>query len=293
MRFAVGLPNVGDFGDPATLVELARSAERSGWDGVFVWDHLLYHDPSWPVADPIVVASAIAVATERVRFGVLMLALPRRRPWKVAKELATMDRLSGGRLIAGVGLGSMDAEYAAFGEAADLRVRAERLDEGLEVLTRCWSGEEIAFEGRHHDVSGARMLPTPLQRPRVPIWVAGRWPNPAPFRRAARWDGMMPVHAEHGRGETMPVEAVAAIRDDIAARRGSMEGFDLALEGRTDPGEADSGRLAAYARAGVTWWVEALGWWRGDPDAARRRIEAGPTPLASTPSPSSSAGPRW
>jgi alkanesulfonate monooxygenase SsuD/methylene tetrahydromethanopterin reductase-like flavin-dependent oxidoreductase (luciferase family) len=285
MRFAVGLPNVGPFGDPALLVELAVTAERSGWDGVFLWDHLLYHDPAWPVADPTVTVSAMAAVTRTVRLAVLMVALPRRRPWKLAKEFATLDQLTGGRMILGAGLGSMDREYAAFGEDPSLRERARRLDEGLAVLDACWSGAPAVLHGEVFRIDAVDMHPLPVQRPRIPIWVAGRWPNPAPFRRAARWDGVMPIHADHSRGRTMPPGLVAEIRDHVAAMRPAGAAFDLALEGATAERTGDDARLQAYAAAGVTWWVEAMGWWRGGPDAARDRIVAGPPTASSPPRP--------
>lgn len=275
MRVAIGVPNVGPFGDPELLVELAVAAEAAGWDGWFLWDHLLYRDPTWPVADPTVTVAAVAAATERLRLGILMVALPRRRPWLVAKQLATLDRLSGGRLVTGFGLGSLDEEYAAFGEDPDLRDRAARLDEGLEVVARSWRGETFSYAGRHHRVTDVRMLPTPVQTPRPPVWLAGRWPNRAPFARAARWDGVMPIHADFGQGRTMPPATVAEVADTIRSTRGTLDGFDIALEGATAATE-DPDRLATYAEAGVTWWVEALGWWRGDVDAARARVAAGP-----------------
>lgn len=277
MRFAIGLPNVGEYGDPQVLLELAVAAEQAGWDGVNVWDHLLYHHRSWPVADPIVSASAIATATRSVRIGLLMLALPRRRPWKLAKELATLDRLSNGRLVAGFGLGSMASEYSAFGEDTDPKLRAEKLDEGLEIVDGCLRGASVSFPGRHYQVDDVQLLPASVQQPRLPIWVAGRWPNRAPFRRAARWDGVLPVHADFGKGETMPPDAVVDIRDYVVGHRSTTEGFDLAVEGMTARGSVDAGRLAGYERAGVTWWVEALGWWRGDVNAAMQRIREGPT----------------
>lgn len=275
MRFAIGLPNVGEYGDPQVLVQLAVAAEEAGWDGVHLWDHILYHERSWPIADPIVAASAIAAATRTVRIGLLMLALPRRRPWKLAKELATLDRLSNGRVVAGFGLGSMDTEYTAFGEEADLKVRAEKLDEGLQIVDQCLRGEAVTFRGRHYQVEDIQLLPAPIQHA-VPIWIAGRWPNRAPFRRAAQWDGVMPVHADFGKGETMPPEVLSDIRDYIAHHRSTTEEFDLAIEGTTDSGRADTVRLRTYERTGVTWWVETLGWWRGDVDATMQRIRAGP-----------------
>jgi alkanesulfonate monooxygenase SsuD/methylene tetrahydromethanopterin reductase-like flavin-dependent oxidoreductase (luciferase family) len=280
VRFAVGLPNVGPFGDVGTLVDLSVAAEARGWDGVFLWDHLLHHDPSWPTADPTVTIAAVAARTRAVRLAVLMVALPRRRPWKVAKEFATLDHLSGGRMILGAALGSMDREYAGFGEDPSLRVRARRLDDGLEVVARCWSGDPVELTDGVYRLDGVRSLPTPVQRPRIPIWVAGRWPNPAPFRRAARWDGLMPIHGDFGRGTTMPPDVVAEIHRTVAAMRPHDQPFDLALEGATEPGVADE-RLPAYAAAGTTWWVEAMGWWRGGPDAARERIDAGPPSLDS------------
>jgi alkanesulfonate monooxygenase SsuD/methylene tetrahydromethanopterin reductase-like flavin-dependent oxidoreductase (luciferase family) len=276
MRFAVGLPNVGPFGDPVLLADLAVAAEARGWDGVFLWDHLLHHDPDWPVADPIVTISAMAARTSAVRLAVLMVAIPRRRPWKVAKEFATLDHLTGGRMIMGASLGSMDREYEAFGEDPSLRERARRLDDGLELIDRCWSGEPVEIADGSFRVEGVQLRPRPVQRPRIPIWVAGRWPNRAPFERAARWDGVMPIHAEHGRGRTMPPELVAEIHRHVTALRPPDRApFDLAIEGTSGEVAGDD-RVEVYADAGLTWWVEAMGWWRGGPEDARARIEAGP-----------------
>ncbi|MCF6475081.1 LLM class flavin-dependent oxidoreductase [Nonomuraea sp. MG754425] len=255
VHFAVGLPNVGEFGDPVLLTELAVAAEEHGWDGVYLWDHLLYHDRSWPVASPVVTLSAIAARTSRVRLGILMTALPRRRVQIVAKESAALDRLSGGRLVFGAGLGSMDAEYADFGEDPDLKARAARLDDGLRDLTRLW----------------AELPPPPVQRPRIPIWCPGRWPTRAGFRRAARWDGAMPTFHDYGHGRPVPPEEFARVTGYLAEQRGSLDGFDVALEGR-----AADGHIDAYAAAGMTWWVEAMGWWRGGIADARATIAAGP-----------------
>jgi len=275
VSYAVGLPNVGEFGDPRVLAELGVAAEEHGWDGVFVWDHLLYHDPGWPVANPTVALAAIAARTSRVRLGPLMTALPRRRVQVVAREIASLDVLAGGRMVFGAGLGSMDAEYAAFGEAASLRERAARLDESLAVLAALWSGRQVRFHGRHVLADGVRMLPVSVQARRVPVWCAGRWPVTAGFRRAARWDGVMPTHAAYGLGATMLPATLAAILGVVASERGGLAGFDVALEGRTTPA-GGAGVVAAYARVGLTWWVEAMGWWRGGVAEARSRIAAGP-----------------
>jgi alkanesulfonate monooxygenase SsuD/methylene tetrahydromethanopterin reductase-like flavin-dependent oxidoreductase (luciferase family) len=272
VRYAVGLPTVGEFGDPRALVELAVAAEAHGWDGVFVWDHLLYHDPLWPVANPVVTVSAIAARTARVRLGVLMTALPRRRVQVVARETATLDVLSGGRLVFGAALGSMDDEYAAFGEDPALAARAARLDASLELLAALWTGEPLELPSGY----AVTMRPPPVQRPRVPVWCAGRWPTRAGLRRAARWDGAMPTFAGYGRlGPAVPVAVFAEAVGFIAEHRGSLSGFDVALEGWTEPADA-AATVAPYAEHGLTWWVEALGWWRGGLAGACRRVRAGP-----------------
>jgi alkanesulfonate monooxygenase SsuD/methylene tetrahydromethanopterin reductase-like flavin-dependent oxidoreductase (luciferase family) len=276
MRYAIGLPNVGEFGDPALLVELAVAAEDAGWDGVFVWDHLLYKDPSWPVANPAVTTAAIAARTSRVRFGTMINAVARRHPGELAAETASLDVLSGGRLVVGAGLGSYPAEWTAFGGDGDPKVRAEGLDEGLAAVNALWSGEETAFEGSRVHVDQVRMPLRPVQRPRPPVWIGGSWPARPPFRRAARWDGVMPTHRGFGLGETMPPSELAAIVAYVRAHRDPAPGeFDVVLEGQTTPDTA-AVRIAPYAQVGLTWWVEALGWWRGGPTEARDRISAGP-----------------
>lgn len=278
IRYAIGVPTVGEYGDPRLIADLARDAEASGWDGFFIWEHVLYHEPSTPVADSTVALAAAAMATERVRLGAMVTPVARRRPWKLARETASLDALSGGRLVLGAGLGSMAEEYSAFGEDADPRVRAEKLDEGLEILAGLWSGAPLSFEGSHFRVTDAQMRPPPVQAPRIPVWVGGRWPNKAPFRRAARWDGVMPTHSGYPLGETMPPADLRAILEYIAAHRERPGPFDVVLEGRTDAAEPDAAleQIRPYIDVGVTWWVEALGWWRGPLAAARQRIGQGP-----------------
>jgi alkanesulfonate monooxygenase SsuD/methylene tetrahydromethanopterin reductase-like flavin-dependent oxidoreductase (luciferase family) len=282
VRCAVGVPNVGEFGDPRLLVELAVAAEEHGWDGFFVWDHLLYRDPVWHVADPGVVTSAVAARTSRIRFGVMVNALARRRVAKVARESVTLDVLSGGRLVIGAGLGSLPTEFTAFGEAADPKVRAARLDESLGLLEALWTGQPVEFSGDHLTATGVSMLPRPLERPRIPIWCGGRWPHRAPFRRAARWDGVMPTHTRYGLGETMPPEELRAAVRYTLENRTSDGAFDVALEGCTDGASGDRGgrHLLPYAQAGLTWWIEALGWWRGTPADALARVRHGPPSLS-------------
>jgi alkanesulfonate monooxygenase SsuD/methylene tetrahydromethanopterin reductase-like flavin-dependent oxidoreductase (luciferase family) len=258
------LPPFEELADPLTLARLAAEAEEAGWTGVFVWDHLRWCEPVSAIADPWITLAAIATATSRIRIGPMVTPLARRRPAKVAKETATLDRLSAGRLTLGVGLGS-DAygeEYTKTGEEVDDRKRAGMLDESLEVITRAWTGEEVVHRGEHYTVDGVRFLPRPVQQPRIPIWVAGLVQNKRPRRRAARYDGYFPVFLE---SPDQVVESVA----DISAL-GTQEGFDyvIPLSPGTDP--------APYVAAGATWWLVEFPWASTTVDLVRGVIRDGP-----------------
>lgn len=218
----------------------------------------------WPwedeIADPWIALTAIVLRTERIKLGPMVTPLPRRRPWKLARETVTLDHLSGGRLILGVGIGDFAQEFANLGEAAEHSVRAAMLDEGLEVLTRLWSGEQFSHHGTFYHLDDARFEPTPLQQPRIPIWIGGSWPNKAPFRRAARWDGAFPQRPDLNFHEQLAPEAMAAVHDFVQSQRTSDAPFDLVHFGIT-PGrdrDADRATVAAYADVGVTWWVEHI-----------------------------------
>jgi alkanesulfonate monooxygenase SsuD/methylene tetrahydromethanopterin reductase-like flavin-dependent oxidoreductase (luciferase family) len=213
--------------EPRLLAELARRAEENGWQGFFLWDHLAYQPPVRAVADPWVALAAIAYATERIRLGPLVTPLSRRRVHKLARETVTLDHLSSGRLTLGVGLGSdRSGEIERFGEVADPRERARLLDDGLRDLSAYWDG---ALE------------PLPLQRPRIPIWVAARWPSRKPLVRAARWDGLFPI-------ELPDPDALATLAGEVRAlREADAEGFDLIAE------IAPGGDAAPWAEAGATW----------------------------------------
>ncbi len=221
-----------ELSDPRLLAELASGAEERGWDGFFVWDHIRYRAPTRAVADPWVALSACACATERLRLGPLVTPLSRRRVQKVARETTTLDHLSNGRLVLGVGLGStQNGELEPFGEVVDPRERARLLDDGLERLTRFWAGE---FE------------PVPVQRPRIPVWVAGRWPSKPPVRRASRWDGFFPI-------ELTGPDALAEIADEIGTLRGGASGrFDLVVE------NAPGTELEPWVAAGATWCLDSF-----------------------------------
>ena len=260
VRFGISVPNIGEVD---TLIELGVAADAAGWDGFFLWDHLRFSKDS-PVAvvDPWVVLGALAARTERVRLGTLVTPVARRRPWKLARETVTLDHLSGGRVVFGVGLGyPPDADFELVGEDPDDRVRAAKLDEGLEVLTRLWSGESFDFEGEHLHVRETEFHPTPLQRPRIPIWVAGMWPNRAPFRRAARFDGVVPIGLdEHGLPASLSSGELAEVVAYVREHRTTEEPFEVVHGGAPDPSA-----IAASEAAGATWYlpdagVEGPGW---------------------------------
>jgi alkanesulfonate monooxygenase SsuD/methylene tetrahydromethanopterin reductase-like flavin-dependent oxidoreductase (luciferase family) len=262
MRFGLSVPNFGDFGDPNAVVKLAIEAEAAGWDGFFLWDHIkLFADWTPPVIDPWVTLAAVAQATDRMKLGPMVTPVSRRRPHKLARETVTLDHLSGGRLILGVGLGApSDVDFGNFGDEADDRTRADMLDEGLDVITGLWRGEPFSHHGTHYRVEETTFLPPPVQQPRIPIWVAGFWPNRRPFRRAARWDGLFPITVG---GQDEFLETTPAGLTEIIAyvrrRRPARLPFDVVLSGAS-PGDASERAeiMAAYEEVGLTWWLEAV-----------------------------------
>ncbi len=252
-------------------IEQARAAEAAGWDGVFTWDGIHVGD-QMEVHDPWVLMSAFAMATERVRIGAMIQPLARRRPWKVAREAVTLDHVSHGRFVLCVGLGAPDdSGFGRVGEPTDRRTRAERLDETLAILEGLWSGEPFGFEGEHYRFRPMRFVPTPVQRPRIPVWAVGAWPAERSMTRVARYDGLLPNVL--GGGMYDPA-LIGQMRDWIVEHRGSADGFDIVLEGPLDPGDEDD-IMRAFEAAGATWWIHS-DWEASDPGALARRIEAGP-----------------
>ena len=282
MRFALNVPNFGALSDPNTLMDLAADAERSGWDGFFLWDHMLLWDRN-PIADPWIALAAIAVATERIRIGPMVTPVARRRPWKVARETTSLDHLCGGRLTFGAGLGNpADAEFEAFGESPDARVRAAKLDEGLEVIAGMWSGELYEYEGEHNRIEPFSFLPCPVQQPRIPVWIAGKWPNRAPFRRAARWDGAFPMRVGD---EQMRPGDVREVVSYLSKYRDRDRPFDVSifLEGMVDRSGVKPGLIDAFARAGVTWLHDGPGFDDATDtgvEAFRQHIRKGPPSIS-------------
>jgi alkanesulfonate monooxygenase SsuD/methylene tetrahydromethanopterin reductase-like flavin-dependent oxidoreductase (luciferase family) len=277
MRFAIDFPTSGQFSDPRLLAGLAEDAENAGWDGCFVWDHIQLESAE-PVADPWITLAAIALTTTRIRIGTLVTPLFRRNPWKLARETVTLDHLSKGRLILGVGSGTdVFGEISTFGGPLDDRIRAQMLDEGLTVLTGLWTGEPFSFVGKYYRVNRARFRPAALQSPRIPIWVAGTWPKKLPFQRAARYDGVVPVAGKLTHSIT--AAQLHELIEYITQVRTTETLFDVVQLGNS--GGLDKGReiVAAYAAAGATWWVETFSPSEFPIEQVRRRILDGPPKL--------------
>jgi alkanesulfonate monooxygenase SsuD/methylene tetrahydromethanopterin reductase-like flavin-dependent oxidoreductase (luciferase family) len=270
MRYGVTMPAFAEWSDPRTVMEIAADAEAAGWDGFFLWDHVTWN-PAWggtpPMADPWMCLAAAATVTSRVVLGPLVTPLPRRRPQIVAREVVTLDHLSGGRALLGVGVGD-DFEFAAFGES--LRDRGAKLDEALTVLTGLLSGEEVDFVGEHTVVHSPPTLPRPVNGT-IPIWVGGHWPGRAPFERAARYDGVVPRKAGAERGEVFTVDDL----EDLRALIGRDEDFDYVMSGLTASAD-DTDGVRAWAAAGATWWLEAIYPFGGAADRMRDRVRGGP-----------------
>ena len=180
MHYGMTLSPFGPFADPRYLMELAQAAEAAGWDGFFLWDTVVHDEQGYPLAEPWTALAAIAAGTTRLRLGVMITPLSRRRPWQVARQVLTLDHLSNGRVIFGAGLGGAMADFESFGEETNAKVRAAMLDEGLQIVRGLWSGQPTSFEGNHYKVAPVHFRPPPIQT-NIPIWMGGMWPNRAPM----------------------------------------------------------------------------------------------------------------
>jgi alkanesulfonate monooxygenase SsuD/methylene tetrahydromethanopterin reductase-like flavin-dependent oxidoreductase (luciferase family) len=257
------------------IVDWIVLAEQSGWDGFSFWDHMTFYPDNAEIFDPWILRGAVAARTKRIKIVANITPLPRRRAWKVARETATLDRLSNGRLIFGVGIGNPPEDFSLFGEESDPKVRAERLDESLEIITGLWTGKPFSFEGRHHSIREVTFLPTPVQTPRIPIWVGGMWPAKAPMRRAAKWDGVCP--SRMWPDVLTPVD-LHELLEYIESFRGDLRNFDVSVGGQTNGGNKrkDEDTLAPWIGAGVTWWFEEINAWRAKANELEARIRRGP-----------------
>lgn len=282
MKFGLQLPNLGAFADINLLVDVAQQAEEMGWDGIFLWDHVAIPDK---MIDPMTLFGAIAVKTQRIRFGPMITSLSRRRPWKLAREATTLDHLSNGRFTLGIGMGGSDWDFGKVGDEGDNRIKAQRTDEALTIIDGLWQGETVTYQGEHYQVQELNFRPRPIQQPRIPIWCAGIYPNRKPLRRAAEWDGLFSIAPDD---RFLTPDEWRDILMYIKKHRQVSSHFDAVHSGMTRDGD-DIATVQPYADVGVTWWLEEispvrLGWklsqsgdWGDDWDIDRilSRIEHG------------------
>jgi alkanesulfonate monooxygenase SsuD/methylene tetrahydromethanopterin reductase-like flavin-dependent oxidoreductase (luciferase family) len=284
MFHGANLPIIGEFADPVLLTELAVEAEEAGWDGVFVWDTLLFDAQTMPpVLDPWTMLAVIATRTTRVKVGPMVAQLARRPPWDVARQVVTLDRVSEGRLILGAGLGyAAEADFGHFGLAQEARTRAERLDESLQIIAGLCSGEPFQFDGRHFTIASTVFRPRPIQD-QVPVWIGGYWPNKGPMRRAARWQGAFPAPqvvptADGFAAVPFAPADVLTVRRYVEQHRTTDQPFDLVISHGLplDDPAAAAAEVDAYEQVGVTWIVRDWLPWETGPDEVRAQVRRGP-----------------
>lgn len=268
MKFGIHAPHL----DPLTLVELAQAGEAAGWDGFFVWDGIW----GW---DVWVSLAAVAARTGRIQLGPIITPLSRRRPWKVASEAVTLDHLSSGRVILMSGLGAPETGFDKVGEETGRKARAQRLDESLEIIVGLWSGQPFHYNGQHYQIQEITFEPQPIQRPRIPIWLVGRWPHPKSMARVMRYDGIL----TEGIDSPATLQTMKAY---LQSQRQQTTPFDIILQGET-PGDAPQQTteiVQPWATAGATWWLESV-WDKPQREAGiagmKKRIQQGPPRLPS------------
>lgn len=261
---------------------MAQAAEEAGWDGVFVADGIAiqgFCGKPVELFDPWVMLAGMAVKTKRIRLGPLIAAVPRRRPWKLAKETGTLDQLSGGRLILAAGLGAApdDEGFSKVGEPVDLKTRAELMDECLAIVDGLWTGKPFSFSGKHYRVDKMTMSPRPVQKPRIRTWVVGVWPKPRSMNRVLRWDGIVVQKYKGVPGQKADPEDIKAIREFIEKHRRSSKSFDIVVGGHTPKKNPKSvlPHVKALEDAGATWWLEEM-WGMNQKDYARRIAQRPP-----------------
>lgn len=261
--------------DVDSAVKIAAEAENAGWDGFFMADGM------WGL-DTWICLSAAATQTERIRLGTLLTPLSIMRPWKLASQAATLDNLSNGRVTLTVGMGAVDIGFDNFGEATDLRTRAELVDEGLDIITKMWHSEPFHHKGKHYQIDltdSVPKIPASIQKPRIPIWIVAAWPRPKSMKRTLCCDGIVPIVKPKG-GVSRPVEPgdLQEIKNWIQKQQNKEVPFDYVIEGRTSGNEdKDLPVIQAWKEAGMTWWIESL--WDAPPDERLLRMRQGPPHL--------------
>jgi alkanesulfonate monooxygenase SsuD/methylene tetrahydromethanopterin reductase-like flavin-dependent oxidoreductase (luciferase family) len=276
MKFGIYAPNFGNtFGNPKLVTKLAIDAEKSGWDGFFLWDHIFNTEGFPDTVDPFIALTSVAENTEKIYIGTTVTPLPRRRPWKLARETVTLDILSEGRLILGIGLGNR-SELSLMNEETNPRKMAEMADEHLEILYGLWSGEEFSYTGKYYKIDKVKFLPRPVQKPRIKIWGAGTWPKKGPFRRAAKLDGVVPLSEDYTNPLT-PDDYRKMI--EYMKKHGLRSPYDTVKISFNIPESEKKGSILEFQDAGVNWWLELVSDWSGNYEKIKDIITQGPTQL--------------
>ncbi len=271
MKFSISLMNFDYLGDVNTVADLALEAEDAGWDAVFLSDHVNWIDKGFHV-DPWIALGLIADRTKRVLMGTAVTPIARRRPTKLAREILTLHQLSGGRFVFGAGNGIWDSEYDDLGDASDMKVRAEMLDEGLELLQKTWTGDAFQHQGKYYRAKGQTFCPGGAD---IPIWLAASWPNRKPFRRAVRFDGVMAMNADFR--NPLSLEDVREMKRFIVGQRDSNQPFHIGVGlNTTADALADIERAQAYESAGADWWQEGVFPFAENIDVLRGIVRRGP-----------------
>ncbi|MCE7741678.1 MAG: LLM class flavin-dependent oxidoreductase [Candidatus Heimdallarchaeota archaeon] len=256
IKYGLALIQFKEFADPNIVVEFAVEAEKAGWDGIFLCDHLLFEkDEIQPIAELWVLLGAIAAKTSRIKIGTYVTPLPRYHPWQFAKMAATLDVLSNGRLILGLGIGGPEDEFKAFGETYDTKILAEKLEEEITIIQGLWTGEPFSFSGKHYEVDNVGFLPKPVQSPRIPLIMGGMWPSKKPFVRAAQFDGAMPIHKNFP--QDLTPDEIRQIIALINSNRKTEDKFEIIVSGTGffSPDQHKS-MIQSYIDSGITWWLE-------------------------------------
>jgi alkanesulfonate monooxygenase SsuD/methylene tetrahydromethanopterin reductase-like flavin-dependent oxidoreductase (luciferase family) len=269
MHFGIEVVPFGEYSNAGMVVELAQAAEASGWEAMWIWDHVVF---PYGAGDPWITLAAVAAVTKRIKLVTGVAPLPRYRPHLLARTLTALDLLSQGRVIFGTGAG-VDFDFAPFGESDNARVRAAMLDEGLELLTKLLSGRETTHRGDHYAAEAVRLVPSPVQQPRIPIWIGGD--SNAALRRAAQWDGWIIGTIDEQQTITKSPEQLAKQITTIRQYRSNASPFDVAVDGVSASGD-NSALVREYADAGATWWFEGIFGSRGNHGQMLQRIHAGP-----------------
>lgn len=275
MKYGVFLPSFGRYGDPELIINTAVEMEDAGWDGIFLPDHL-FHDQVNGFLDPLLLLSAIATRTEKIRLGTWIIPIPRRQPWQLARDLARLDILSKGRVILGAGLGSPPTDFTKIGIDYYPKQLANRMDEALDIITKFWSGETFSHEGEFYSLDEVNLGIVPIQRPRIPIWLAARWPSKKPIRRGAEWDGIMPITNRFPEQftEAEMREMVAYYRLQLQSQNKSDGDILVSWDHLGNYDQEEFRQLAQ--EVGVTWLMDGLHPLKGDLQGQLNHLREGP-----------------